>query len=45
MDSIILLFQVYVHFLCDRLDLKKIIAVEMTDGENLTKYVVHLLLG
>ena len=31
-----LLFQVYVHLLCDRLDLKRIIADEMTEGENLT---------
>ena len=36
MDSNILLFQVYVHLLCDRLDLKRIIADEMTEGENLT---------
>ena len=36
MDSIILLFQVYVHLLCDMLDLKRIFADEMTEGENLT---------
>ena len=36
MDSILFLFQVYVHLLCDMLDLKRIIAEEMTEGENLT---------
>ena len=36
MDSIIRLFQVYVHLMCDRLDLKMIIADEMTEDENLT---------
>ena len=36
MDSIIFLFQVYMHLLCDMLDLKRIIAEEMTEGENLT---------
>ena len=30
------LFQVYEHFLCDMLDLKWIIADEMTEDENLT---------
>ena len=32
-----ILFQVYVHLLCDMLDLKRIIiTVDMTEGENLT---------
>ena len=35
MDSIFL-FQVYVHLLFDMLDIKRIIADEMTEGENLT---------
>ena len=34
MDSITFLFQVYVHLLCDMLDVKRIIAGEMTEGEN-----------
>ena len=29
-------FQVYVHLLCDMFDLKRNIADEMTEGENLT---------
>ena len=36
MDGIIPLLQVYVHLLCDMLDLQRIIADEMTEGENLT---------
>ena len=36
MDSIIFLFQVYVHLLCDILDVKRIIDDEMTEGKNLT---------
>ena len=44
MDSNILLFQVYVHLLCDRLDLKWIIADEMTEGENLTDLSVVKLI-
>ena len=35
-DSIKFLFQVYVHLLCDMLDLKKIITDKMTEGENVT---------
>ena len=44
MDSIIFLFQVYMHFLCDMLDLKWIIADEMTAGENLTDLSVTKLI-
>ena len=36
MDGIILLFQVYVHLLCDMLDFKRIIDDEMTEGDHLT---------
>ena len=43
MDSIILLFQVYVHLLCDILDLKRIIADEMTEDENWTDLLVAKL--